>query len=112
MRVSRAGPKQKWDMANGNVEWVDPVTLYNIDKIYNFLEEKLLYAKRNHRRIPTFTYTKISKNTGINVKSVQQACHKMAYKFIPIIKISAISFRTKNGGKIGQAVKLLRIIEK
>ena len=39
-------------MANGNEEWIDPATLRNINKIYNFLEKKTLQAKPNKKRKP------------------------------------------------------------
>jgi len=108
----RSGKKLKWNMANGNEEWVDPVTQKNIDTIYDFIEHKTLRAKANRKRKPRYSYNQISKQTGIIPQSVTTACKLLAYKLVPIFKLHAISYSTKDGGKISQKVELIRFVDK
>lgn len=109
--VSRAGRKERWHMANGNEEWVDPATLRNINKIYEFLEVRTIKAIKQKKRKPRLSYNQLSKATGITPECVQRACAKLAYKFLPFVKIYANSYRTPQGGRITQQVELIRFAE-
>jgi len=106
--VSRAGRKERWNMANGNEEWVDPATLRNINKIYELLEARTLKAEKQKKRKPRLSYNQLSKATGITPECVQRACAKLAYKLLPFVKLHANSYRTPQGGRITAQVELVR----
>lgn len=108
---SRAGKKQLWIMANNNETWIDPVTYLNIEAIYEFLLEQAKKAWSEGKRTPKYSYTQISNKIAINVKQVQFACQKLAYKMDPYIRIYAVSFGSSEGVKTSEKVELIRISE-
>lgn len=107
--VNRAGKKQKWEMTNDNTTWIEPATLRNIEKIYDFLLEKTKVAQKFGRHKPKYSYSQLAKQTGINPKQVQFACQKLAFKIIPYLKITAISYGTKTGAKTTEKVEAMKL---
>jgi hypothetical protein len=108
---SRSGKKQLWIMANNNETWIDPITLENIDKIYDFLLVESKKSWRNNRKTPKYSYSQLSEHTSINVKQVQFACQKLAYKIDPYIRIHAMSFGFSEGVKTSEKVELIRVLD-
>lgn len=109
--VSRSGRKEKWVMAFDCTSWVDPATLRNIDLIYNFLFKSNVLAERKGGRRPSFSYSMISKHTGVNPRQVQFACQKLAFKKVPYLKITAISYGSGRGVKTAEKVELVRSVK-
>ena len=103
---SRKGSKLKWQMANDNETWIARATLINVDLIYNFLLSKSDLEKKHK---PYFSYSEIAKAIHKDLKQVQFACQKMAYKVDPVIRIRAERIICKNGIRTSEKVQLLRL---
>ena len=99
--------KHKWMMLNGNQQWVSDIALADIDKIYEFLEGKYLAAKNAGKRVPEYTYSKISEGTGVYKRSVPYLCRLLAFKVDPVVRIRCGNFKEK----VCEKVKLLRVVD-
>ena len=89
--------KKRTEMANGNTSWIDSRTLRNMDLIMDCLE-----ANKGKK----FTYKKLAEKTGMNVKQVQFACQKLAFKKEPLIQIFAERYGYGGQVKVAEKVKL------
>ncbi len=87
----------KWIMCHGSVEWVNPATLNNVDKVYDFLE----------RRKKRCSISEISKGTAIHRTQVKECVRLLAYKSDPLVLISASNFKEK----VVHQVKLIKKIK-
>lgn len=95
-------------MANGNETWIDPATLRNIERVYEYLAEQTSSARAKKKRTPRYSYQQLSKLLRMNPKQVAFACRQLAYKREPYVRIHAISFGSQTGVKTTEHVELVR----
>lgn len=96
-------------MANGCSSWFRAPTRKNASKIYEFLLEQ----SEGKKRKPEFTYSNISKATGINPHQVQFACQKMAFREKnPQIKIFTKTIGKKDKLRLIEMVVLINTLKK
>jgi len=74
---------KRWDMCNGNVEWVNPITLRNIDLVLDALEKS---------ELKYLTISQISKLSGVNRVQVKEVIRLLAYRIDPFVKVVAGNF--------------------
>ena len=102
MMPNRKGKMVKWEMANGNEEWVGVDQMRNIEKVYKFMVQNKKMAMTLG-----FTYSGIARGTGIGNQQVTNAVHKLVYKRInPPLKLKA----PQHNGKTFQRAILIRLI--
>ena len=106
--LKKTDKKEKWEMANGNTSWIDPMTKNNITLIYRFLADETRKASKEGKKRPCFNYSQIAKAIRKQRIQVSFACQKLAFAKEPFLRIEARSFRSHKGGKITEKVHLIR----
>lgn len=98
----------KWKLHGGNERWVNSKTIYYVDKIYEFLEQRKLLAEANGEKNPRFSFSQIAKATGIYAPQVSTACDLLSQKEEQYVRLLAIAYPSEKGVKTSQKVELIK----